>query len=109
MLQLRCVQWSLVAVLVMASVAIIGIPLVRGAGDDTKDINSMAELIKRIEDLEKRIETLEKTQRISTLDPSAATVAPPQRIAPDNATPFQFNGQTIYFIPTHTAPAFQAK
>ena len=108
MLQLRCVQWSLVAVLVMASAAIIGIPLVRGAGDDT-DINSMAGLIKRIEDLEKRIETLEKTQRIPTLDPSAATVAPPQRIAPDNATPFQFNGQTIYLIPTNTAPAFRAK
>ncbi|HEV2970566.1 MAG TPA: hypothetical protein VGY55_11405 [Pirellulales bacterium] len=115
----RGLPLSLLSTAILVSVIIVGGSLVRGGGDEPKpnpSITKTAEfpwiesprvgeesrtadpvalLVRRVEALENRVATLERARQ-SPIAPSSIG----QPATPENWRSFEFNGRTIYVVPT---------
>jgi hypothetical protein len=106
------VRPMLVSVAILSVAIVVGTSLVRAGGDgqtsalttydwpqNSKTADPTAALLQRVEALERRVAALEGA--------SHSAIGPGSSRFPESSGSFEFNGQTIYIVPTATSSSMQ--
>jgi hypothetical protein len=109
MLRYRHVKSLLFSSAIMAGAIVVGASLVQGGGDEPKAADQFSLLLRRVEALEGRVAQLENGPKpaIAPYSPVAPSPSDSSHI-PENWRKFEFNGQTVYIVPTITNGATQS-